>query len=140
MELEYTVGGSLTNDELNRLFADAWPGSHEEGDFQRVLQHSLGYICARKDWQLVGFVNVAWDGGAHAFLLDPTLRTDCQRAGIACELVRRAQERPRKVGAPGLHVDFEPPRWEFYRRCDFRESRAGLINLTGLWDAGSRAQ
>jgi len=129
MDIEYTVCGSVTNEELNLLFADAWPGSREENDFQRVLRHSLGYICARKDRQLVGFVNVAWDGGAHAFLLDPTVRTDCQRAGIGCELVRRAQELARKAGAEWLHVDFEPRLEEFYRRCGFRQSRAGLINL-----------
>lgn len=33
-------------------------------------RHSLGWVCARFDGALVGFVNVAWDGAAHAFILD----------------------------------------------------------------------
>ncbi len=129
MEIEYTIGAPVTNEELNRLFDDAWPGPREENDFQAVLRHSLGYVCARRDRQLVGFVNVAWDGGAHAFVLDTTVRTDCQRAGIGRELVRRCQEIAREAGAEWLHVDFEPRLEEFYRQCGFRESQAGLINL-----------
>jgi GNAT superfamily N-acetyltransferase len=135
MDIEYIVSGPVTNEELNLLFGDAWPGSHEEDDLRRVLQHGLGYICARRGGQLVGFVKIAWDGGAHAFLLDPVVRTDCQRAGIGSELVRRARDLSRKAGAEWLHVDFEPRLAEFYRRCGFRESRAGLIDLKQVGEA-----
>jgi hypothetical protein len=41
-----------------------------------VLQHSLTWITASSDGVLVGFVNVATDGGAHAFLLDTTVHPD----------------------------------------------------------------
>jgi ribosomal protein S18 acetylase RimI-like enzyme len=129
VEIEYTVGDLVTNEELNTLFDDAWPSPRERSDFGPKLQHSLGYVCARKDGELVGFVNVAWDGGAHAFLLDPTVRSDCQRMGIGRNLVRRAVELSRKSGVEWLHVDFEPSLAAFYRKCGFQESRAGLINL-----------
>ncbi|TDC74765.1 GNAT family N-acetyltransferase, partial [Streptomyces hainanensis] len=39
------------------------------------------------DGRLVGFVNVAWDGGAHAFLLDTVVASDHRRLGIAARLV-----------------------------------------------------
>lgn len=129
MEVEYTVGGPVTNEELNTLFDDAWPSPREESDFGPVLEHSLGYVCAHEDGQLVGFVNVAWDGRAHAFLLDPTVRSDCQRKGIGRELVRCAEKLARKSGVEWLHVDFEPRLAAFYRKCGFRESHAGLIDL-----------
>jgi N-acetylglutamate synthase-like GNAT family acetyltransferase len=119
----------VTHAELNILFDDAWPGPHKESDFRPILERSLGYVCARKDGQLVGFVNVAWDGGVHAFLLDPIVRTDCQRRGIGRELVCRAEGLAREAGAEWLHVDLTRRLKEFYRQCGFRESRAGLINL-----------
>ncbi len=128
-DVEYRLSPEVSNEALNALFADAWPGPHRDGDFAPVLRRSLGYICAYREGELVGFVNVAWDGGAHAFLLDPTVRTDCRRQGIGRQLVRRAEELARKSGAEWLHVDFEPRLEEFYRKCGFRESRAGLINL-----------
>ena len=37
----------------------------------RVERHSLGWVCAfEAATRLIGFVNVAWDGGAHAFVVD----------------------------------------------------------------------
>jgi GNAT superfamily N-acetyltransferase len=128
-QVEYALRAPVTNEELNRLFRNAWPGPREGAEFAPVLERSLGYVCGRKDGQLVGFVNVAWDGGSHAFLLDPIVRTDCQRRGIGRELVRRAAELAREAGTEWLHVDFEARLEGFYRQCGFRESRAGLIHL-----------
>jgi ribosomal protein S18 acetylase RimI-like enzyme len=50
----------------------------------------LAYICAYQNDYLVGFVNVAWDGGDHAFLLDTTAHPTFQRRGIGQQLVRKA--------------------------------------------------
>ena len=69
------------------------------------------------------------DGGAHAFLLDTTVRCNCRRRGIGRELVRHAEVLARKRGAEWLHVDFEPRLQAFYRQCGFHESLAGLIDL-----------
>ncbi|HEX9921415.1 MAG TPA: GNAT family N-acetyltransferase, partial [Anaerolineae bacterium] len=67
--------------ELNALFAAAWPG-HTPTDFGPVLSRSLAYICGRSGDQLVGFINLAWDGGRHAFVLDTTVHPAFQRRGI----------------------------------------------------------
>jgi hypothetical protein len=40
----------------------------------RCAGNSLGWVCARNKDELVGFVNVAWDGGAHAFILDAIVK------------------------------------------------------------------
>lgn len=127
-QVEYRVGGKVRNQELDPLFADAWP-EHESRDFTPVLARSLGYVCAYQGEELVGFVNVAWDGGKHAFLLDTTVRTDMRRRGIGRELVRRAEELAREGGAEWLHVDFEARVREFYEKCGFRGTEAGLIKL-----------
>ena len=78
---------------------------------------------------LVGFVNIAWDGGKHAFLLDPTLHPDFQRHGIGTQLVHRAIDLAKSEGVEWLHVDYDPRLAEFYAKCGFRTTEAGLMNL-----------
>lgn len=77
----YRISPSVTNEAVNMLFAAAWP-DYILKDFEPILSRSLAYICAfQGDW-LVGFVNLAWDGGIHAFLLDTTVHPDVRRRGI----------------------------------------------------------
>lgn len=128
--IEYTINPDIANEDLNDLFADAWP-DHAARDFSPVLSQNLGHVCALDDGVLVGFVNVAWDGGAHAFLLDPTVRLGSRRQGIGTELVRHAAELARSKGVEWLHVDFEPRLAEFYGKAGFRATEAGLMNLQG---------
>jgi hypothetical protein len=47
------------------LFDADWQG--------QVEGHSLGWVCARDGGELVGFVNVPWDGGVHAFIVDTVM-------------------------------------------------------------------
>ncbi|GGL01073.1 GNAT family N-acetyltransferase [Deinococcus radiotolerans] len=95
-----------------------------------MLSRSLTWITAQAGEQLVGFVNVAWDGGAHAFLLDTTVHPDWQRRGIGTRLVQEAVRAARQqAGVEWLHVDFEPQLATFYRGCGFTSTRAGLIHL-----------
>jgi ribosomal protein S18 acetylase RimI-like enzyme len=93
------------------------------------LPRSLVHVGAFAGEQLVGFVNIAWDGDVHAFLLDTTVHPDFQRQGIATSLVRRAAELSRERGAEWLHVDFDPHLEGFYRGCGFKPTGAGLIDL-----------
>lgn len=80
--------------------------------------------------QLVGFVQVGWDGGKHAFLLDTAVDPDRQHRGIGAELVRVAAADAASAGCQWLHVDFEPHLEDFYlRRCGFRSTSAGLLHL-----------
>ena len=118
----------LTDAALNDLFARAWP-DHVAGTYQDVLARSLGYITAFIDDQLIGYVNLATDGGEHAFLLDPTIDHAHRRRGIGLELVRRAAELARERGCKWLHVDYEPALAPFYRAAGFRESSAGVMRL-----------
>lgn len=77
----------------------------------------------------MGFVNVAWDGGQHAFILDTSVHRDWQRQGIATRLVAEAAAAARERGATWLHVDYEPHLEGFYRGCGFTPTPAGLIRL-----------
>ena len=127
-EITYRISPPLGSDELNALFAAAWP-DHRQRDFAPLLAHSLAYVCAYAGDALVGVVNVAWDGGIHAFLLDTTVHPTQQRQGIGRRLVALAAEEAQRRGMEWLHVDYEPHLESFYRGCGFQPTAAGLIPL-----------
>ena len=126
--ITYLVDASITNQQLNQLFAASWD-EHQWCDFEAVLSRSLGYVCAYLGGELIGFVNLAWDGGSHAFILDTTVHPKVRRRGIGRRLVRLAVEVAEQGRVEWVHVDFEPHlRW-FYRECGFRHTEAGLLRL-----------
>jgi GNAT superfamily N-acetyltransferase len=127
-EIAFTISPAISNGQINALFATAWK-NHKDADFHKVLEHSLLYVCAFHKEQLIGFVNVAWDGGKHAFLLDTTVDSRFQREGIGRKLVQTAIEGTRVRGIEWLHVDYEPHLHTFYKQCGFTDTKAGLIKL-----------
>ncbi|AZI41746.1 N-acetyltransferase [Deinococcus psychrotolerans] len=128
MNIRYAVRELPDLSAYQTLWALAWGGAGSPS-LQR-LEHSLTWVCAYDGPQLIGFVNVAWDGGVHAFLLDTTVHPEFQRQGVGRELVRRAAGAARECEIDWLHVDFEPHLRSFYRACGFRATEAGLIYLT----------
>ena len=132
MKLTYTVNGVASNQELNELFSTGWPASQhapDTSDWRAVLEHSLTYVIARSDGVLAGFVNVAWDGRDHAFLLDPRVHPDFRHQGIGTALVRMAASAAREAGCEWLHVDYEPDLAPFYEACGFKPTSAALMRL-----------
>ncbi len=128
-EVIHTWRGPVTDDELVELVV-SHGGTPQHGWWDRIRPHSLGWVTARDGELLVGFVNVATDGGDHAFLLDTKTRGDRQRSGIGTELVRVAVEHARSAGCEWLHVDFQPEHRTFYLdACGFEPTDAGLIRL-----------
>jgi ribosomal protein S18 acetylase RimI-like enzyme len=123
--------GPLSDDELLDLVA-SHGGRPEQGWWDRIRPHSLGWVTARSgDGLLVGFVNVAWDGGDHAFLLDTKTRGDRQHRGVGTAVVHHAAHHARAAGCEWLHVDFRPELAAFYfAACGFKPTAAGLIHLT----------
>ncbi|MBB5853351.1 hypothetical protein ACFQ05_08610 [Amycolatopsis umgeniensis] len=58
----------VTDDEMSDLVR-SHGGEPVPGWWNGIRRHSLGWVTARDPaGKLVGFVNVAWDGGDHAFL------------------------------------------------------------------------
>ncbi|MFE2145074.1 GNAT family N-acetyltransferase [Streptomyces sp. NPDC059456] len=104
---------ALADAELNELFGAAWPG-HRTAAFGPVPERSTAWIAARRGGRLVGCVNVAGDGGAHAFIPGATVHPDERRRGLGVRLVRAAAEAARARGAQWLHVDYEPHLEPFY--------------------------
>ena len=132
------VDPPVSAEELDELFTASWH-RHKPRDWNPVLRRSLVYICAYQDHRLIGFVNVAWDGGVHGFILDTTVHPEMQRRGIGRSLMSRAASVARDRDLEWLHVDFEPHLRGFYDLCGFRPTEAGLLHL-GAAPVGRRAR
>jgi ribosomal protein S18 acetylase RimI-like enzyme len=113
---------------LRALMLASW-GEPTESDFEKIWSRSLAHLCAFADDTLVGYVNVAWDGGVHASVFDTTVHPDYRRRGLGVALVREVARVARERGAEWLHVDFEPHLADFYRACGFASTEAGLMRL-----------
>jgi GNAT superfamily N-acetyltransferase len=135
MSLDYRWRFPVTDEQLVEL-TRSHGGRPEVGWWDRIQQHSLGWVTAHSDdGQLVGFVNLAWDGCDHAFILDTKTRPDHQRRGVGTMLVAIASRHAKQAGCEWLHVDFEPELEAFYlRACGFRSTLAGLLHLPELAD------
>lgn len=132
---------------LEALHAEAFGHEPEPYDWAAQLRaHSLGWVAAFDDDDadrddaaeggdagggvLVGFVNVAWDGYVHAFVLDTAVAVRARRRGVGRELVRLAVEGARAAGCEWLHVDFDDDLRPFYfDACGFEPTNAGLVAL-----------
>ena len=130
-DLRFQWRGRFANDELNRLHAEGFGHAVLDEDWaSQVQNHSLGWVTARDGSELVGFVNVPWDGATHAFVLDTLVANNARRRGIGKRLVEEAARNAREAGCEWLHVDFDHGLEPFYfASCGFRPVPAGLIQL-----------
>ncbi len=129
-DVTLTWRSHIGDDEIVDLTA-AHGGAPEPGWWDRVRPHSLGWVAGRDPHGvLVGFVNVAWDGADHAFLIDTKTHPSRQRQGLGTAVVRSAVEAVRASGCEWLFVDYGEDMVPFYEgACGFVPTRAGLVHL-----------
>jgi GNAT superfamily N-acetyltransferase len=131
MNITYRWRGEFNNEALSHLHAEGFghPLLADEW-WAQVTRHSLGWVCARHDQELLGFVNVAWDGGVHAFVLDTVVAAEHRHRGIATAMIEICIKKAREARCEWLHVDFEDHLREFYfDRCGFKSTNGGLVKL-----------
>jgi len=130
--ITYEWRGDFDSGEVEALHAEGFDRPPMDYDWWgQVRRHSLGWVCARERGGLVGFVNVAWDGGSHAFVLDTLVAASHRRRRIGTGLVEVAVRNARAAECEWLHVDFEDHLEAFYfEACGFTPTTAGLIALT----------
>jgi GNAT superfamily N-acetyltransferase len=129
--MEITWRGEFTNEEVNLLHAEAFGHAVVDDDWRGLAtRHSLGWVVAREEDGLVGFVNLPWDGLAHAWLQDVMVALRRRRRGLGKALVAAAVRGAREAGCEWLHVDFDEDLRDFYVvGCGFSPTGAGLIAL-----------
>ena len=131
MTITYEWRGEFANAAVNALHAEGFHHPALDIDWHiQVHRHSLGWVCAFEVARLIGFVNVAWDGGVHAFIVDTLVAPERRHAGVGRGLLEVALRESRGAGCEWLHVDFEEDLREFYvGACGFAPTPAGLIAL-----------
>ncbi len=129
--MEFKVKFPVDDEELSTLHALAFESAVEVQPWAaRLDRHALTWVGAFSNDRLVGFVQVCWDGGAHAFVLDTAVHPEYGRQGIGKELVRVAAAEAAAAGCEWLHVDYEPQLADFYlKACGFSPTDAGLLKL-----------
>jgi GNAT superfamily N-acetyltransferase len=127
-EITFEMQPSLTDAQLDELFMDAW-GEAPPVPYGLVLPRSLTWVAAFQGDALVGFVNLAWDGGAHAFITDAMVRSDLRQRGIGLELVNRAVAAARAAGVRWIHADYEPHLDGFFAKAGFLNTRARVLTV-----------
>jgi GNAT superfamily N-acetyltransferase len=134
MPIAFEWRGVATSRELNHLHAEAFETEVFDDDawpwVDLLERHSLGWVVAREDETLVGFVNVLWDGLVHAWIQDTMVADAARHRGVATQLVQVARDAARDAGCEWLHVDFDRHLRPFYvDACGFAPTDAGLIAL-----------
>lgn len=128
VKIRYVTSERPQQQAMQDLLASAW-GRPSETQWGPVLERSLCWVCAYHGERLVGFVNVAWDGGIHASIFDTSVHAEYQGKRIGTTLLQYAASEAAARGAQWLHVDFEPHLAAFYARAGFRPTQAGLRQL-----------
>ncbi len=131
-DIVFRVRPAVDNSDMDRLRTEGFDHPVPGYDWASQLeQHSLTWICAYRRERLVGFVNIAWDGGVHAFLLDTAVALGLRRRGIGTRLVREAITAvQRHGGIDWIHVDSDEPLMsKFYGPAGFAPTSAGLVDV-----------
>jgi len=136
-ETTYSWRGDFSNGEANALHANAFEHPvFDASEWEWVTQcdrHSLGWVTARVGRELVGFVNVPWDGFVHAWIQDEMVSSRFRRRGIGVRLIHAARDGAKSAGCEWLHVDFDAHLRPFYLdAAGFTPTEGGLMDLTEL--------
>ena len=129
-EIRYVVRGVIDNDAFNHVHAAAFGHRVLRWNWSRQFhQHSLSWVCGFEGDDLVGFVNLAWDGGVHAFLLDTAVLPDRQGNGIGRRLVEVVlDDGVKRAPLEWIHVDSSAELMDgFYGPAGFESTPAGLV-------------
>jgi len=101
--ISYQWRGEFTNAQVNALHAEGFHHRLLDDDWLgQVSRHSLGWVCAAEGGELVGFVNVPWDGGVHAFIVDTLVTASARHRGVRTKLVEVAAQNARAAGCEWL--------------------------------------
>lgn len=116
----------------HRELSDLWRATWETdgvADFRSILTRSLTHVGAYRGERIIGFTNMAWDGGINGFLVDACVHPEFRDHGIGQSMVETALKVARKRGLHKVHVDFEPHLRDFYLSCGFKPTDAGILTI-----------
>lgn len=106
------------------------PG-REHDDFNETLKRSLAYVIVRDEGgNLIGYCNLAWDGGRHATIFDLNVHPDHRNKDFVFlmleELLEVAKNTP---SLRFLHADFNKSRTKIAEKYGFDIINGGIMYL-----------
>lgn len=114
--------------QLNQLFTRVWGAP--KPNYEQVLGRSFAWVMVYRDGKLLGFANVAWDGGPNFFLLDVSIDpSSADEDKIFTDMIEAAVQRCRKEGG-SMRVDApEELLKSYFQPLGFKPVSAAVINL-----------
>ena len=119
---------AIDRNQLDRLFTRVWGAP--KPNYEQVLERSFAWVLVFRGGQLLGFANVAWDGGPNYFLMDLSIDPSCAEDDqIFKGMIEAAVQRCQKEGG-SVRIDApEDLLQSFFQPLGFRRVTAGVIHL-----------
>ena len=119
------------NEQLWRLYQDEWWSKGRAlSDVKAMLRQSgLVFGYAEPDGSLVAFARVLTDRLYRALLLDVIVAPAYRNQGLGARLMHNITTHPGMAKVESIVLFCRPELVEFYRRCGFATSDAGIVSM-----------
>lgn len=104
-EIQYSVCGSLQQEELGKLLFSAANSRYSAGDLESIISKSTAYVTARDSGSLVGFGRLLSDGAVIAYINNMAVSPEYQQQGIGKAMLDRLVEAAGNVKSIFLYSD-----------------------------------
>jgi ribosomal protein S18 acetylase RimI-like enzyme len=91
-EIQYSVCGSLQQEELGKLLLSAANSCYSANELESIISKSTAYITARDSENLVGFGRLLSDGAVLAYINNIAVSPEYQKQGIGKAMLDRLIE------------------------------------------------
>ena len=103
-EIQYSVCGSLQQEELGRLLLSSANSSYSASELESIISKSTAYVTARDSGGLVGFGRLLSDGAVIAYINNMAVSPEYQQQGIGKAILDRLIEAAGNVKSIFLYL------------------------------------
>ena len=103
-EIQYSVCGSLQQEELGRLLLSSANSSYSASELESIISKSTAYVTARDSGGLVGFGRLLSDGAVIAYINNMAVSPECQKQGVGKAILDRLIEAAGNVKSIFLYL------------------------------------
>lgn len=127
---EIQLNGDVTSAEINDLMDLVMPGRKHD-DFTETLKRSLGYVVVRDETgTLIGYCNLAWDGGRHATIFDLNVHPDHRNQNFVFPMLQKLVDVAKNTpDLRYLHADFNKFRTKIAEKYGFEIIHGAIMYL-----------
>ncbi|BDA72115.1 GNAT family acetyltransferase [Calothrix sp. PCC 7716] len=97
-----------------------------DSDYPLLFEKCTFWVGVHEKGKLIAFGYIAGTGLEHGYLEDIMVHPGYQRKGIGSALVKILLEEAKRIGIKIVTVTFKASHSNFYSRCGFMPSSAGL--------------